>query len=200
MTNPSMTVATAKGSTALSTLDFVRSRFGSDVAERALATLPVHVGVALRAVAAIDELPYTSLVSLWSAVHSVLADRAPNWAEESGAHSIDSLGVQLYGGILRKNTPQAFLTGSVSLFRLYYHPGDMEVVEDAADRAVLRLVAFDPVTRLFCARQTGGLRRAIELAGGDAAHVRHVRCSIEGDAFCEWELHWQRGSVKSPPQ
>ncbi len=184
----------------LSTLDFVRARFGADLTERIISGLPAQAGTALRRVAATDEIPYESLVQLWAEVQTVLTDRAPKWAEESGAHSIDSLGVQMYGGILRKDTPQAFLTQSISLFRLYYHPGDMEVVEDAAGRAVLRLVAFDPVTRLFCARQTGGLRRAIELAGGGGARVRHVRCAIEGDAFCEWELHWRAAGVKSTPQ
>lgn len=183
----------------LSTLDFVRSRFGSELADRVIARLPAEAGTALRTVAATDEITYASVVQLWSAVQAVLADRSPHWAEESGAHSIDSLGVQMYGGILRKDTPQAFLTQSISLFRLYYHPGDMEVVEDTVGRAVLRLVSFDPVTSLFCARQTGGLRRAIELAGGEAARVRHVRCAIDGDAFCEWELHWQAAGVKSTP-
>ena len=200
MTTAAPTHSTAKGSTVLSTLDFVRSRFGADIGDRVLAALPTNMESALRAAAATDEIPYRSLVELWGAVQSVLAERAPRWAEESGAHSIDSLGVQMYGGILRKDTPQAFLTQSISLFRLYYHPGDMEVVDDAAGRAVLRLVAFDPVTRLFCARQTGGLRRAIELAGGGGAQVRHVRCALEGDAFCEWELHWQEPGVKSTPQ
>lgn len=199
MIDPFARHATAKGSTVRSTLDFVRLRFGREMVDRVFVELPADAGTALRAVAATDEIPYASVVQLWKAVHVVLADRSARWAEESGAHSIDSLGVQMYGGILRKDTPQAFLTGSISLFRLYYHPGDMEVVEDAVGRAVLRLVSFDPVTSLFCARQTGGLRRAIELAGGGAARVRHVRCAIEGDAFCEWELHWQAAGVKSTP-
>jgi hypothetical protein len=33
--------------------------------------------------------------------------------------------------------------------------------------------------------------RAVELAGGVRPSVRHVRCAVEGDAFCEWELHWE---------
>lgn len=188
---------TAKGSTVRSTLDFLGTRFGADASGRVTAALPPAVAQQLQRVSATDELPYLSLVALWTAADTVVAERAPAWAEESGAHSIESVGVQMYGGILRKTTPRAFLTQSISLFRLYYHPGDMEVVEDAAGRAVLRLVDFDPVTRLFCRRQTGGLRRAIEIAGGGTARVRHVRCSIEGDAFCEWELHWDTGAVKS---
>ena len=99
--------------------------------------------------------------------------------------------MQLYSGILRKSTPTEFLTQSVSLFRLYYHPGDMQVVYDAPGAAALRLVRFDPETPLFCQRQTGGLRCALTLAGGLEPRTRHVRCSLEGDAFCEWELGWK---------
>jgi hypothetical protein len=42
-----------------------------------------------------------------------------------------------------------------------------------------------------------GLLRAVELAGGVHPSVRHVRCSVEGDAFCEWELQWE---PPSPPR
>jgi hypothetical protein len=32
--------------------------------------------------------------------------------------------------------------------------------------------------------------RALALAGGEQPQVRHVRCAVDGDAFCEWELRW----------
>ena len=55
---------------------------------------------------------------------------------------------------------------------------------------VLRLVGFDHGSATFCRRQTGGLRQAVALAGGERPRVRHVRCVLAGDAFCEWELRW----------
>lgn len=186
----SAAVPTAKGSTVRGTYAYVRDRWGVETLGRARTMLPSAQREQLDAVTATDEVPYALLVALWDVVDRVLATAAPNWADDAGAFSIDSVGVQLYGGILRKATPRAFLTQSISLFRLYYHPGDITVVEDAPGRAILRLVDFDPVTRHFCRRQTGGLRRAVELAGGESARVRHVRCSIEGDAFCEWQLEW----------
>ncbi len=185
-----MTEPTAKGSTARGTLAFAQERLGATGVEQLRAELPPETTSLLDTVTATDEIPYRALVALWQAVDARLASTYPDWAEAAGAYSIDSVGVQLYGGILRKDSPRAFLTQSISLFRLYYHPGDITVVEDGDGRAILRLVDFDPVTRLFCRRQTGGLRRAVELAGGEAARVRHVRCSIEGDAFCEWQLEW----------
>jgi hypothetical protein len=97
----------------------------------------------------------------------------------------------MYSGLLRKSSPTEFLTQRVSLFRLYYHPGNMEVVEEEVEHAVLRLVGFDQADPLFCRRQTGGLRRALTEAGGHEPLSSHVRCVNEGDAFCEWELRWQ---------
>jgi hypothetical protein len=130
------------------------------------------------------------MVALWEAADQAIGDTDPGWVERAGAHSIGSSGLQLYGGIIRKSSPMEFLTQSVSLFRLYYHPGDMTVVEQDTGRAVLRLVGFGVPHRLFCRRQTGGLAQALVMAGGSRPEVRHVRCVIEGDAFCEWELRW----------
>jgi hypothetical protein len=98
-------------------------------------------------------------------------------------------GQALLGEVLaREASPQKFLTQSVSLFRLYYHLGGMEVVESTEGQAVLRLVGFQAIDPLFCRRQTGGLNRAIEIAGGGGRPGAPRPCRLEGDAFCEWDL------------
>lgn len=180
----------AKGSTLLSTVDFIAAEAGAAAAERTLALLPERSRRALRRISPTDEIPLERLLELWRAADEVLAGDVPDWIERSGGHAIDSMGVQGYRGILLKASPTEFLTQRVSLFKLYYQPGSMEVVEEEAGRAVLRLVGFDPGDPLFCRRQTGGLLRSVELAGGHSAQVAHVRCALEGDAFCEWELRW----------
>jgi hypothetical protein len=181
----------AKGSTLLSTQGFIAHQFGGAVLEQILDRVADHDRERIASAAATDEVPYTLLLALWHAADEVLAAEHPQWIEQSGRFAISSLGVELYGGILRKATPTEFLTQRVSLFRLFYHPGNMEVVEEAAGRAVLRLVGFDAADPLFCRRQTAGLLCSVEIAGGKDARVEHCRCSLEGDAFCEWELVWR---------
>jgi hypothetical protein len=180
----------AKGSTLRSTLRFVEAEHGPDATAAVLARLAAGDRERIEAAGAMDEVPVELLRALWDAVEATIGQRDRGWPEKSGAYSIQGLGVQLYGGILKKKDPLEFLSQPVSLFRLYYQPGNMEVVEAEPGRAVLRLVGFpgDPV---FCRRQTGGLLRAVELAGGVNPSVRHVRCAVEGDAFCEWELRWE---------
>jgi hypothetical protein len=187
---PTTATQLAKGSTLRSTQDFLAQHFGEEVLGKVLDRLDLNEREQIGRALPTEELPYPLLLALWSAADATLGAEHPRWVEMSGAHAINSGGVQLYGGILRKASPREFLTQRVSLFRLFYQPGNMEVVEEARSRAVLRLVGFDPVSRLFCRRQTGGLLRSIEIAGGTDAAVTHCRCSLEGDAFCEWELAW----------
>lgn len=181
----------AKGSALHSTLNFIAADVGATGLKRILERLSPESREQVEAAAHTDEVPFSLLLALWHAADEVLGADDAAWVERAGAYSIQSLGVQMYGGILRKPSPLEFLTQRISLFRLYYQPGDMEVVEQQPGRAVLRLVDWEQADPLFCRRQTGGLQRAVELAGGIQPAARHVRCAAEGDAFCEWELRWQ---------
>lgn len=188
-----MSAARARGSTLRATLAFVAETAGAERRDAALGRLAPEVRRRIREAGPTDELPFEVNLALWRAVEAEIGEEVPDWPERAGAHSIASSGQEHYGGILRKASPREFLTQPVSLFRLYYAPGDMEVVREEPGRVVLRLTGFGRSDPLFCRRQTGGLRRALELAGGVEADVKHVRCAEEGDAFCEWELTWEEG-------
>ncbi|MDQ6827608.1 MAG: hypothetical protein M3081_01935 [Gemmatimonadota bacterium] len=182
--------AIARGSTARTTMGFIRREHGDVVLNTILMRLGAEERKQVRDAVMSDQLPYDALVAFWRSADASLRDAHPKWMEEAGAFSINSVGQQLYGGLLRKTSPIEFVTQSVSLFKLYYAPGDIVSVEVDVGRAVLRLLGFDAIDPLFCRRQSGGLLRATELAGGRRARVRHVRCTCEGDAFCEWEISW----------
>jgi predicted hydrocarbon binding protein len=187
----SATTAVARGSTAHATVQYLRHAFGESVLASILGKLDPATRSAVTGTAMTEELPFDSLRALWNAADERVGREHPGWMEDAGAYAIGSVGQQLYGGLLRKASPMEFVTQSVSLFQLYYAPGDVMPVEVAPDRAVLRLVGFPPPGRLFCQRQTGGLRQAAELAGGKKVQVTHVRCEEDGDAYCEWEVRWE---------
>lgn len=184
------TTGIARGSTARATLGFIEQTYGEATLAEILGRIDEPTRSRVTTAAMTDELPYDSLLSVWRAADDVLRARDAGWMERAGAFAIDSLGQRLYGGLLRKASPTEFVTQSVSLFQLYYAPGDMVLVEAEPGRAVLRLDGFPTAGPLFCQRQTGGLRRAAELACGRDVSVRHVRCEHEGDAYCEWEMRW----------
>jgi hypothetical protein len=192
-------VTFAKGAVILATLEYLGQCFDAGLVDAVLATVPEQARSRLTAAGPTDAVPLEDVYSLWRAADQVIGSRHSRWMEDAGAFSIDSAGAQLYSGIVRKPTPSDFLTQRISLFRLFYQPGEMEVVENGDVRAVVRLSNFADVDPLFCRRQTGGLRRAVELAGGPAAAARHVRCVSDGDAFCEWELTWGGGAPPATP-
>ena len=184
-------MAQAKGSALIATMDFIRAEKGDEVLERILESVSASDRQKITTCKATDEVPLDLALILWRAADQELREGEPEWVERAGGFSIEFPGVRMYSGILRKSSPTEFLTQRVSLFRLYYHPGNMEVVEEEEEHAVLRLVGFDQADPLFCRRQTGGLRRALTEAGGQEPRTSHVRCIAEGDAFCEWELRWR---------
>lgn len=183
-------MAVAKGSALKATLDFIKARGGERALDATLDALAPDDCTRILGTAATDEIPFALLCRLWHAADPAMTQTDKQWMENAGAFSIESLGSQLYGNIIRKGSPIEFLTQPIKLFRLYYHSGDMRVVEQEPGRVILRMIDFDEPDALFCRRQSGGLKRALELAGGNGASVRHVRCVTEGDAFCEWELTW----------
>ena len=179
-----------RASTVRSTLEFL-GETSPDSVGSVLAQLAPADRKLVRSAGDTDEIPFRIALSVWRAADSLLASSDPQWMERSGSWSIERGGMRLYSGLIKKPSPQEFLTQQISLFHLYYRPGDMLVVDQGLKRAVMRLVGFEPGDTLFCRRLTGGWLAALRIAGGKEVTALHNRCVMEGDAFCEWELRWR---------
>ena len=179
-----------RGSTVRSTIDFLRNVAPDDV-DAILAKLSAADRQDIGSVKDTDEIPFRVALSLWRATQSVIGQSDPRWIDRSGSWAIEQAGMRLYGGLIKKPSPLEFLGQQISLFHLYYRPGDMVVVEQGTGRAVMRMVGFEPADSLFCRRLSGGWEAALRIAGGRDVHATHNRCTTEGDLFCEWELCWK---------
>jgi hypothetical protein len=180
-----------RGSTVRSTLEFLHDLLPAPEIDRILNRLPTGDRRTIRSVGDTDEIPYRVALALWRSVDESLQSTDPGWIDRSGSWAIERAGMRLYSGLIKKPSPIDFLTQQISLFHLYYRPGDMIVVEQGTGRAVTRLVGFEPRETLFCRRLNGGWSAALRIAGGRDVTATHNRCSLEGDPFCEWELRWR---------
>ena len=108
-------MAVAKGSALLATLGFVKDQFGSAVLQQIVDRLPAAEQEIIRSASATREIAFSLLLDVWRASDAVLRVRDHEWMERAGAHSIDSMGTQLYGGIVRKATPLEFLNQRIRL-------------------------------------------------------------------------------------
>jgi hypothetical protein len=98
----STTTAMARGSTAHATLQFIRHTHGDIMLETILRRLDPQTRALIAGAAMTDELPYDALMSLWRSADESLREGDPKWMETAGAYAIDSVGQQLYSGLLRK--------------------------------------------------------------------------------------------------
>ena len=179
-----------RGSTVRSTIDFLQDLLPAGV-DGILNSLTPADRRTIKRVGDTDEIPYRVALALWRAVDRAIGRKDPHWIDRSGSWAIERAGMRLYSGLIKKPSPIEFLTQHISLFHLYYRPGDMVAVEQGVGRAVMRLVGFEPADTLFCRRLGGGWLAALRIAGGRDVTSIHNRCSLEGDAFCEWELCWK---------
>lgn len=180
-----------RGSTLRSTLEYLGHVLSPTALETVLERLSPSDRMLVEGAAVTADVPYEVALNLWRSADIALAPIDPQWAERAGAEAIRVRGMQLYGGLLLKPSPEEFLAQHISLFQRYYRPGDMKVAERAAGRATARLIGFEPGDNLFCRRLSGGWLAAITIAGGKAPVVNHARCVMEGDPFCEWEVKWR---------
>ena len=163
----------------------------SDEERRAIMdALPAADRELLRAPGEHEEVPYAVTLRLWRSTDRVLGERDPQWMEKMGAAAVQAIDVQLGADLVRRDAPLGFLTRQIPLFRLYYRPGDMVLIDHGPGHAILRLVGFDAEDPLFCRRFTGAWDAAVRMNGGRDVSVRHLRCTCEGDMFCEWLLRW----------
>jgi len=173
------------------TVDHLRTVMAANEVSAILSALSAEERALLTSAPDHFMLPYDVALRLWRSADAVLGARDPEWMERMGAAAVERIDGQLGADLVRRASPLALLTQQIPFFRLYYQPGDMRLVEHGTDHAIIRLVDFDPVDRLFCRRFTGGWSAGIALAGGRDPIVRHLRCLCEGDMFCEWSVRWR---------
>lgn len=186
-----------RGSVVVTTLDYLREQGGQALVARVLGRLSPDRRRDVQAIRPGDDLPWSVAIDLWRAADLVLGKRSPAWTEQAGAFAaererasfVESVGLEPQGSLFAGRSPQEFVDRLASLFRRDFRGGDVASVFDEPGHLVLRLLELD-ADPLFCARQTGVLRGALEIAVGEQAGVEHARCAADGDAFCEWELRW----------
>lgn len=188
-TRPMMT----RASTLRSTVEYLDRVLDRQTREATLARLPAAEREIVERAPEQEEVPYEIALHLWRAIDATLAPHDAQWMEHMGAYAIERAADHIGDVFLHRPSPLAFITQQVPLFRLYYRPGDMVVLDHGANHAIVRLVGFEPADPLFCRRFTGGWTAALQITGGRDVVIRHLRCACEGDLFCEWTLRWAEG-------
>ena len=121
----------------------------------------------------------------------------PTFFERSGAHNAAFGLGGVHQALLIRPTPLDFLRAAERQWGQFVDQGGADVNLVGEGKVRLRLEGI-PGSEVRCARQTGFLTRALELAGAQKMAVSKAACTLKGDAVCEWNIVWDAETSPKP--
>jgi hypothetical protein len=184
-------VTQVKGTAVVSTLRFIRERFGPEGVELVRADLDP----ALQASLPPEPLgsawyPFPLLVALGRAAARRFGGGLADFHRDLGRASADHGLNTIYRLLFRLGSPHFAVSHATRVWTAHYDSGRMRAVVIEPGHAVLELAGFgEPVPEL-CERLLGWMSRAVELAGGRDLRIVHGQCVLRGDPTCQFEGWW----------
>jgi hypothetical protein len=184
-------MAQVKGTAVLSSLRYVRERFGEEALGRILSALPAEDAV-LRGegLLASSWYPMSAFRHFMEEAERQLGLGEPNLVLDMGRASCDYGVTGVYKVFFRIGSPEFIISRAARVFSSYYDTGAIEVVESRDGHAVVEVRGLEGSARPFCERIYGWMQRTLELAGAKNLRSSHSCCVHRGDAVCRFEGDW----------
>ena len=183
-------MAQVKGTAVLSSLRYVRERFGEEPLALVLAALPAEDAALCGGVLASSWYPMPAFLRFMQEAERQLGAQEPNLVLEMGRASCDYGITGVYKIFFKVGSPEFIIRRAARVFSSYYDTGRLEVVESEDGRCVVELRGLEGSARQFCERIYGWAQRTLELAGAKNLRSGHSSCVHRGDPVCRFEGHW----------
>ncbi|MCU0723082.1 MAG: hypothetical protein MUC63_05645 [Planctomycetes bacterium] len=181
-----------KGSAIATIRPFVKTAFGADGERRFLDSLsPGAKSVIASPILATEWYPLkTALVEPVARICDLFFRGDLEGARESGRFSADQGLRGIYRVFVKLGSPAVIVKKAGTILPTYYRPSAMEVLENGAGRAVVRMTQFPQRFRVVEERICGWMQRAIEISGGKSVRVEVPVSMTEGDGVTEFRITW----------
>jgi hypothetical protein len=111
-------------------------------------------------------------------------------AWEAGRYSADVALQGIYKFFVKAASP-AFIIGRASkIFKTYYQPCEMQVVESSPKNVVLRITEFPQPDPLIEYRIAGWMERGLEISGCKGVNVSMLKSMTRGQNVTEFSISW----------
>jgi uncharacterized protein (TIGR02265 family) len=180
-----------KGSILKSRLTFVEEHFGTDGAERVLASLSPEDQKALRNVLPAQWHPFELGKRLDDAIVQVLAAGEPEFFERLGEASAEKNLTTLHKVFLTPGDPSAFLAKAPQIYRLYYQTGRRGYEETGEKEGVLTTYEAETYSSADCMTVMGWYRKALEMCGATGVRIVEEECRATGGQVCRYRVSWE---------
>jgi len=180
-----------KGTAVLSSLRYVRERFGEPALAGVLSALPADDAARLRdLVLASSWYPIGCLMRFMLEAEKQLGSQDPRLLQNMGRASCDEGLKGIYKIFLKVGSPGFTIDRASRVLSNYYDIGDLVVVERDERHVAAELRGFEQAGRPFCERIYGWMQRMLELTGVRNLRSAHSSCVHRGDAVCRFEGSW----------
>ena len=182
-------MAQVKGTAVLSSLRYLRERFGEDTLGRILSALPDGDALGHGALAS-SWYPMPAFLRLMQEAERQLRVEDPKLVLNLGRASCDYGVTGVYKIFFKVGSPEFIVGRAARVFSGYYDTGELKVVESRDGRAVAELSGLQGSAPQFCERIYGWMQRTLELAGARNLRSGHTSCVHRGEAVCRFEGTW----------
>jgi hypothetical protein len=183
-------MARVKGTAVLSSLRYVRERFGEESLERVLAALPTGDALLRGGLLASSWYPMPALLRFMQEAERQLGAQEPNLVLNMGRASCDYGVTGVYKVFFKVGSPEFIIGRAARVFSSYYDTGKIEVVASRDGHAAVEVSGLEGSAPQFCERIYGWMQRTLELAGARNLRSSHPSCVHRGDAVCRFEGNW----------
>jgi len=172
-------MAQVKGTAVLSSLRYLRARFGEQALAGVLSAMPAEDGALMGC-----------LLRLMQEAERQLASQEPRLLQNMGRASCDEGLKGIYKIFLRVGSPGFTIDRAARVLANYYDTGELVVVERGERHVAVELRGLEGSGRQFCERIYGWMQRTLELTGVRNLRSSHSRCVHRGDPVCRFEGSW----------
>jgi hypothetical protein len=181
---------TVKGSPVRSLQKFIESNLTDAQRDAVFAALPPEYATRFRTpILATETLPVHMLNRFTEESARVAGEPLDAFARRAGREAAGDAVKGIYRFFALVLTPPALLSKASQMWSSLYNRGELQVVEQTANSATIRLANF-PSELAGCSRLTGWIERMAELTRAKNVTITQVQCFAKGAKNCEWKLKW----------
>jgi eukaryotic-like serine/threonine-protein kinase len=134
--------------------------------------------------------PMKAYINLLSAADKIFGQGDYALCSDIGRFEADETFSGLYKVFLEVGNPNAVIRKASLAWRTLHDAGDLEI-EQTSDKFVRgKVTNFPDYHKAFCNVMFGYFAKVLEMSGAKDLAVKEVKCRVNGDDCCEFELTW----------
>jgi hypothetical protein len=183
----------AKGSSLISTREFVRLNFGEEGLKKWIDSLSGE-GRKIFSSAIISTNWYplkAGLTEPTSKICGMFYNGNMRGAWDAGRHSADTGLKGIYRFFIQVASPQFIIKKASTILPTYYKPSTMKALEVGPAGAIVEIREFKEISDVIEARVGGWIEKALEICGCKNINVAFTKSLLRGDDCSQFVIKWE---------